>query len=100
MREKKPIAPKQVREKDISGLLIKVKQCGKLASKASQSRVGGEDSHSSLARELWWRQYQVRVFREGIEILEIRMALYWGGWLPVWSYTGIKNGPKLFKCVA
>ena len=53
VREKKPIAPKQVREKDISRLLVKAKQCGKLASKASQSRVGCEGSQSSLARELW-----------------------------------------------
>ena len=60
VREKKPIAPKQVREKDISGLLIKAKQCCKLASKGSQSRVGGEGSGSSLARELWWRQYKVK----------------------------------------
>ena len=36
-------------------ILVQAKQCGKLASKASQSRVGGEDSKSSLARELWWR---------------------------------------------
>ena len=37
------------------GLLVKAKQCGKLASKSSQSRVGGEDSKSSLARKLGWR---------------------------------------------
>ena len=55
LREKKPIAPKQVREKEITGLLVKVKQCGMLASKASQRRVGGEGSQSSIARELWWR---------------------------------------------
>ena len=42
VRKKKPIAPKQVREKDIFELLVKAKHCGKLASKASQSRVGGE----------------------------------------------------------
>ena len=69
VREKKPIAPKQVREKDISWLLVKSKQCGKLASKASQNRAGGEGSQSSLAREVWWRQYKIRVFRAGIEIL-------------------------------
>ena len=63
VREKKPIAPKQVREKDIYGLLVNAKQCGKLASKASQNRVGGEGSQSSLASELWWRQYNFRVFR-------------------------------------
>ena len=50
-------------------LLIKSKQSGKLASKASWSRVSGEGSQSSLARELEWRQYKVRVFGEGIEIL-------------------------------
>ena len=55
MQEKKPIASKQVREKDIDGVLVQAKQSGKLASKASQSRVGGEDSKSSLARELGWR---------------------------------------------
>ena len=36
-------------------ILVQAKQCGKLALKASQSRVGGEDSKSSLARELGWR---------------------------------------------
>ena len=33
-------------------LLFKSKQCGKLASKASQSRVGGEGSQSSLDQGL------------------------------------------------
>ena len=50
-------------------LLIKSKNSGKLASKASWSRVSGEGSQSSLARELEWRRYEVRVFGEGIKIL-------------------------------
>ena len=50
-------------------LFIKSKKSDKLASKASWSRVSGEGSQSSLARELEWRQYKVRVFREGIDIL-------------------------------
>ena len=80
VREKKPIAPKQVQEKDISGLLVKSKQCGKLASKASQSRVGGEGSQSSLAREVWWRQYKIRVLRAGIEILPTSFNLCGHHW--------------------
>ena len=50
-------------------LLIKSKKSDRLASKASWSRVSGEGSQSSLARELEWRQYRFWVFGEGIVIL-------------------------------
>ena len=66
MRAKKPIALKTGTGKEAyctkigAGkgylwLLVKAKQCGKLASKSSQSRVDSEDSKNSLARELGWR---------------------------------------------
>ena len=75
VREKKPIAPKQVREKIFLGYWSKQSS---VASLPRKSRVGFGGSLSSLARELWCRQNKVRVFRECIEIVEIRMDLYWG----------------------
>ena len=61
-------------------ILVQAKQCGKLALKANQSRVGGEDSKTSLARELGWIWYKVRVFGEGIEILPTSFNLCYHHW--------------------